>query len=599
MNDTTNDKILAQVMDIVGANSPLTNYEALTFSLQLLGWARMSQTGEIKDELKIHRIQQVPYGDSSWILKVWNEFANMPNRLGIAFRREPSRLEPSRIRAAIDLCIHLAETGVLDKFDPTDCFSQVVGKEAGEYSLPSELAEVMTALGRIEPLTSVYAPWNNSIQLAVRAAKLGATAYVESIREPQLPALISIFVDGAIDISQGDPIQAPSAVEGGKLRKFDTCLAFPPIGMRYAPDVLERDWYSRFKERTNSGTVLAVWHIMAQTSGRAVIAVPHSLLFSPGADRSIREDLLRRGLIEAVIAMPSGLLSHTNLSFALLVLNMKESRKSIRFVNAEAGRFREPISKARAKLIDIEGIISRATGMLIDELVVEATTEEVIANDTILQVNRYVLPESTRKTEQLLASSLTKQLGEIVSILRPMPTTSNDDAVKAWEVGAADLPEFAYIAPPTKEVGIDSATIQRNKHLFLQSLDIVMIIKGSVGKVGIVPMDIPPPGEGGWIAGQSAVIMRVTNHDIIDPKALAVYLRSPLGRELLDGIAVKGATIPLIQQRELQRLPVVIPPKKDAVEIGNILDEQASIQQEIEELRSRQVKLAKQFWTLD
>ena len=297
--------------------------------------------------------------------------------------------------------------------------------------------------------------------------------------------------------------------------------------------------------------------------------------------------------------MPSGLLAQTNIPFALLVLDMRETRQSIRFVNAEADRFREPTSKARAKLINIEGIVERVIGNLTDDLVAVVPTKTVLASDSVLQVNRYVLPESTRKTEQLLASSSTRKLGEIASILRPMPTTSREDAVKVWEVGAADIPEFAYIPKPDKPAGIDPATAQRNNHQFLQPLDIILIIKGSVGKVGIVSKNVPPPGEGGWIVGQSGVILRINDPEIIDPKALAVYLRSPFGRGLLDGIAVKGATIPLIQQRELQRLPVIIPSKKKAAEIGKILDEQASIQQEIETLRTRQVELANKFWTLD
>lgn len=597
MNDTANEKILWQVMEIVGPNSPLTNYEAMTFSLQLLGWARMTRAGQMKGAL---RMQESTYASADWVMKTWDDLAKRSDKLRAAYSnwKLPSRLTPSALGAAIDLCVRLAETGVLDNFDPTDCFAQIMGREGGEYSLPAELANVMTSLAKIKPGNNVYTPWDNGIQLAARAARLGASAYIETMREPQLPALISMFVDGEIDIAHGDPVREPSAVEGGKLRKFDTCLAFPPIGIRYTPDVFERDWYGRFKERTNSGTVLAVWHIMAQTSGRAVIAVPHSILFSPGADKILREDLLKKGLIESIIAMPSGLLSHVNLSFALLVLNLREPRQTIRFVNAENDRFREPISKARARLIDIEGIVARATGEIVDELVAEVSTETIFANDTMLQVNRYVLPESTRRTEQLLASSQTRQLGEIVTIFRPMPTTSNDEAVKAWEVGAADLPEFAYIAPPNKQVGIEPAAAQRNKHQFLQPLDIVMIIKGSVGKVGIVPNDIPQQGEGGWIAGQSAVILRVNDSDIIDPRTLVMYLRSPLGRELLDGIAVKGATIPLIQQRELQRLPVVIPSKKDAAEISSFLDEQAKIQREIEQLRAQQAELAQRFWTL-
>lgn len=598
MNDTANEKILLQVMDNVRGNSSLASYEAMSFSLQLLGWARMSEMGELKEAL---RIQQRSYADPNWITKVWDELGKQSNNLKMAYSNSklPSRLKPSAMSAAIDLCIRLAETGMLTNFDPTDCVSQLFGREAGQYSIPTEVADIMTALARIKPNNNVYTPWDNSVQLAARAIKLGATAYIETMGDPMLSALISMFANGVIKISHGDPIREPSAVEAGKLRQFDACLAFPPIGIRYTTDVLDHDWYGRFKERTTSGTVLAVLHIMAQTRGRAVIAIPHSILFSPGSDRSLREDLLKRGLIEAVIAMPSGLLPHTNIPFALLVLNMSKSQKKIRFVKADDDQFREPISKARAKLVNIEGIMARATGTLTDELISEVLTEKALANNTVLQVNRYVLPASTRKTEQLLASSKVMALGEIVSIFRPMPTTSIANAVKVREVGAADLPEFAYIASPAKEVGIDPTTAQKNKHQFLQPLDVVLIIKGSVGKIGIVPNDIPPPGKDGWVVGQSAIILRVTNHDLIDPKTLVMYLRSPLGRELLDRIAVKGATIPLIQQRELQRLQVIIPSKKEASKIGKVIDEQANIQREIEQLRARQNKLAKQVWTLD
>jgi type I restriction enzyme M protein len=199
----------------------------------------------------------------------------------------------------------------------------------------------------------------------------------------------------------------------------------------------------------------------------------------------------------------------------------------------------------------------------------------------------------------MLAASPTKALGDIVTFIRPMATPSKEGEVKAWEVGAADLPEVAYISSPIKEVGIASASVEKNRHQFLQPLDIVLIIKGSVGRVGIVPENVPPPGEGGWIVGQSGVILRVSNHDIINPKALVMYLRSPVGQRMLEGIAVKGATIPLIQQRELQKLPIIIPPKHEATEIGYILDKQAYIQQEIEQLRIKQIELAQRLWSLD
>jgi type I restriction enzyme M protein len=148
-------------------------------------------------------------------------------------------------------------------------------------------------------------------------------------------------------------------------------------------------------------------------------------------------------------------------------------------------------------------------------------------------------------------------------------------------------------------VGIESAIAQRNEHQFLRPHDIVLIIKGSVGKVGIVPEDVPAPGAEGWIVGQSGVILRVNDPNIIDPRTLAVYLRSKLGKELLDGVAVRGATIPLIQLRELQRLPIIIPTTEKAAEIGALLDDEDRIQREIEQLRVRQAGLASQVWAMN
>lgn len=597
-SQSTNEKILLQAMEIFEGRTPLTRYEAIILSLQILGWAKISQSDELPPDL---RIEERRYPEPDRVADVWRQLAGRTRTLSAAYSNwnTAARVTPSLIGSAVDLCIRLAETGMLNNFDPTDCLAQIGGKDIGESFLPSELADLMTSLAQVQPGTTVYSPWDNSIQLAVRAARLGAAVYVETMGKRQLPALLSMFADGRIEIGHGDPIRDPSAVEGGRLRQFDSCVAFPPLGSRYPTEIVDRDLYGRFRERTKSGTVLALWHIIAQTTGRAVLAVPHSLLFSPGSDRNVRDELLRRGALEAVIDMPSGLLLYTNVSFVLLVLNMGRSSETVRFINAELDRFRQPISRARAKLADIDGIIERATGALKDELVAEVSREFVNSNDNTLQVGRYVLLDTARKTTQLLASSPTRPLDELVSTLRPIQPKPAGGGVMAWEVGAADLPEFAYIAKPTKQVNLDLTTVQKNREQFLQPLDIVLIIKGSVGKLGIVPNNVPPAGDGGWIVGQSGIVLRVRSKDAVDPKALFMYLRSPIGQQLLEGIAVKGATIPLIQQRELQRLPVAVPMKGEAKKIGRILDEQAELQQQIDELRERQAGLSRQVWSLD
>jgi type I restriction enzyme M protein len=78
---------------------------------------------------------------------------------------------------------------------------------------------------------------------------------------------------------------------------YDIAAAIPPLGQRIDMQWLDRAVPGRFPERTSSGTVLAVRQLLAVTRARIVIAVPNGLLFSSGAENSLREDLLRRGLL--------------------------------------------------------------------------------------------------------------------------------------------------------------------------------------------------------------------------------------------------------------------------------------------------------------
>src|SRR5690606_595739 len=133
-----------------------------------------------------------------------------------------------------------------------------------------------------------------------------------------------------------------------------------------------------------------------------------------------------------------------------------------------------------------------------------------------------------------------------------------------------------YIKHPTKTVRIDRATVASGRTQFLHARDIVLVIKGSVGKTGIVPRDVPPAGPEGWSAGQSCIILRSKRSDIITPEALAIQLRSPVGQESLRRIS-SGATIPLIRSKELVRMPILVPDEATARKAAAALEEEARL----------------------
>ena len=97
-------------------------------------------------------------------------------------------------------------------------------------------------------------------------------------------------------------------------------------------------------------------------------------------------------------------------------------------------------------------------------------------------------------------------------------------------------------------------TVEENADQFLRPYDIVPIIKGSVGKVGIVPNDVPEPRHGDRVAGQSAIVLSA-GQDLLAPRAIAVQLRSETGQNVLK-LATTGATIQLNPLKMLMQMPV-------------------------------------------
>lgn len=184
------------------------------------------------------------------------------------------------------------------------------------------VAQLLVEIASIAPADSVYVPWDTRGQLAARASAVGRSAYLETPAHSLIPDSVAILCDKPFEVHFSDPIRLPSAIDKGKPVKFDCAICFPPIGGRYELSVAQKDWFGRFPESTGLGSVLAIRHLLWQTAKRVVIAVPNSVLFSTGGEQQMREDLLGRGIVEAVIAMRFGLLTGTNIAFSILMLDL-------------------------------------------------------------------------------------------------------------------------------------------------------------------------------------------------------------------------------------------------------------------------------------
>lgn len=378
-------------------------------------------------------------------------------------------------------------------------------------------------------------------------------------------------------------------------------------------DVVMQDIYSRFPVVKASVTGLMVQHIAAQTRGIAAIVVPNGFLFSSGKDRDVREYLLKKGWVEAVIALPNGIFQSSGLGTSMLVLNTQAHHRRVGFVDASLPHFRVSMGKGRVSLqntglvvefcrqLRVESDIQAAAGRQEEGPYTQAVSlEAILDNDATLDVGRYVIPEQQREAQARMETLPTATLEEVVRILIPIPNRDRGvnatEGVEALEVGAADLPSAGYIRSPEKSVSVRLATKRSGDamDIFLRPRDVLLVVKGTVGKIGIVPDNVPPPGDGGWIAGQSFVVLRGAKPGV-DLRGLGLWLRSKMGQQVLDGIKT-GATIPMMSISTLRKLKVFAlnaPLTEAAVEI---LEQEEELQWQIESLQDKQAGIAEDFW---
>ena len=386
-------------------------------------------------------------------------------------------------------------------------------------------------------------------------------------------------------------------MEDGRLAQFDVSLGFPPFGVKYDAQLAERDLFGRFPEQTGSIAVLAVRHILSRTKERAVVAVPNGLLFSPGAERSLREDLLTKRQIEAVIGLPAALLPNTALSFSLLVLNRKTTNDRIVFVDGSEESLFKKDGKGRAVLTGWEHIAALVLSGNEESFARIVPVDDVIKNDAQLQVTRYCKRSEDEAVEALLAKYRNRMLAELVTVLRPLPTSGSEGTVPVMEVGPADFPDFGYAHIPGREIRITEAALAKGKRQFLRPLDIAITIKGSVGKVAIFPPEINAGECAGWVAGQSCLVLRIEDKANIDPRVLFSFLKSEIGQAQLRQI-VSGASVPLIQLRELEKIRIPIPEQIEQARTIETFEKIVEIERLVASSRNEQHNLSNAIWTI-
>ena len=586
-----NEKIFSQLME-AARGLALTSPQSLSLVLQLLCWRTLSEgQANLAEQLLFETVSKRTLAEQHEALR------QVQDHIGVTFIDESvwqSLRGSGDIAPLMQKINELAAQGFLDNLNLDDAAFWSADRHDGIPARASSLNDVLIALAGVDATQQVYVPWESSGQLAARIVRSGAQAWVEA-QQPLLTAQLLILSGGSKwTLKASEPIANPSALEGGKLLRFDTAVCHPPMGLRYPHEVVERDLLGRFVEKTSVGSVLQIRHLLAQTRGRIVMAVANGVLFASGSERQLRERLVEEGKLEAVIALPAGLCSHTGIALSILVLNAQGGAERVRFVNATAEPFIEHVARKRIELKNIDALLTTVAGRDDTEHAVSATRQEIAANDHSLEVSRYVLDEAARELVQQQQRYPMHRLGEFFEVIRPRQHATASSGAAVNEVQAQDIPAYGYLRSASKEAQFDLGSAKASIY-FIRPDDVLLTFKGTIGKVGIA-REVPDSEEGGWIAGQSLAILRSTRPELYPPKALLTYLRSSMGQALLRHIAV-GATIPSLKLSALKDLKIPVPNAEEMHRMVQAFEHEARIEEQIQQLRTSQAAIAASLWT--
>jgi len=606
-----NEKIIFNLMDTLRGRETIGRELAQEAILGLLTWAKTSNDGYLPEGilfdggLTVDEMRKRFFGLKEFWSKNGKEIAFKGAHV---FLTRESEIIISEVLERIE---SYKKQGMLEvtfgDWEISDFMTVFEKYRGSEFTFPSELANLLIYLvGPYPSDEEVYLPWEQQGQITGRVQAREMVAYVESpAGQNSMTELMAIY--NSLDFSAAkksvvvstNPITNPSFVSNSRLKKFTKTIATPPLGGKVSFNIGSNDPLERFGNlRTNSYAVLTILHAMKQTDGKIAVLVNNGVLFSSGGERELRQLLVTSGQLQAVIALPGGLLASSSIALSILVIDTTPGvqHKTIQMVNCDLkGSPFYVEDRGRRTLNSVDYIEQMANGELKNDSCKEVLISDIDQVDFNLMPSRYVLDQSQADAQNMLGNYKVKSLEDLVQILRPQTISSINDGIDVFEVGAPELTSSGYLNSPKKIVKVDLRDVKDDDY-FIQARDVILTIKGSVGKVAISPLNTPKPGQGGWIIGQSQCILRCKG-ELVTPEVLVTFLRSDIGQMLIEQMTA-GATIKFLQLKEIRKLKIPMLNHKEQAEIEKLFHNQVTINKELKQLQQELELLKHANWTI-
>lgn len=288
-------------------------------------------------------------------------------------------------------------------------FATESGKSKGQFYTPAEVSRVVAAVAgvsrAISPKQTVYDPTCGSGSLLLKAADTADVDLTIYGQEMDITtrglAKMNMIMHGREDaeIAQGDVIGEPQfKASDRELQTFDFVVANPPFSAKAWSSGLTNDTkYGRFDlgmPPEKNGDFAFLLHILAsmKATGSGAVILPHGVLFRGNKEAELREKILKRGYIKAIIGLPANLFYGTGIPASIIVLDKSQAQaeRPVFMIDASRGFIKDG-NKYRLRERDIHKITDtfarQAEIACYSRLVPYA---EITRNDFNLNIPRYI-----------------------------------------------------------------------------------------------------------------------------------------------------------------------------------------------------------------
>ena len=201
-------------------------------------------------------------------------------------------------------------------------------------------------------------------------------------------------------------------------KRFKTIIGNPPFSEKWSADkklLADERFNGNLAPKTKADYAF-VQHMIYQLDNKGIIAVilPNGVLFRGGAERKIRQGLVKEDLIEAIIGLPANLFYGAGIPATIILYNKgKEEARQNKIFFIDASRdFQEGKNQNVLRDEDVEKIVATFDNYEeIEKYSRIVTLDEIKENDFNLNISRYI--DTTEEEEQIDVAQAIKELQQL------------------------------------------------------------------------------------------------------------------------------------------------------------------------------------------